>query len=88
MRSWILTGLGGLLAVMLWRVAQGISTRERMTADESRGGLGEDPKVTKLTELVEDARKRIASLEDDLKKKKTQADQANAAADQLKQLAQ
>jgi hypothetical protein len=44
--------------------------------------------VTQLTELVEDARKRIAAMEDDLKKKKTQADQANETAEQLKALAQ
>ncbi len=35
MRSWILTGLGALLAVMLWRVAQGLPVvRERFTADQ------------------------------------------------------
>ena len=52
MRSWILSGLLALVAVILWKVAQRIPTREHM----------EDADMS-TEELILDARNRIRLLE-------------------------
>lgn len=129
MRSWVLSIIGGLLAVLLWKAAQTLRVKEgfksrdefaeaqsSFTRDMSGAGkkledpedaaltaaveagakrgdyeepvlilnryrakylTGED-RIGKLTELVDDARKRISTIEDNLKAREKEAAAAAA----------
>jgi hypothetical protein len=54
MRSWLMSGLLAVTAVLLWKVAQNLPTREHLSLEDS--GLTTE-------EMILDARNRIRMLE-------------------------
>jgi hypothetical protein len=78
MRSWLMSGLLAVTALLLWKTAQNLPTREHLTTEDS--GLTTE-------EMILDARNRIRMLELRLNTGATsQQIQANELNEKLKEL--